>query len=508
MSDKKLRTKRPPRPKGRHKQPFPVIELITALAHSTHLLDVCRHLPHLGDDTNLEVRGPRKPGNTHRHPPELMVLFGVVATWLSSDEQTQAELQHPLLWEPLRQHFAEIFPLYRGLQPGAAGPNRSQFFRWYNGAAHNREALEQIKGAFEAVAAKQARAMDIANPKRRSLTTPDLRDTVIGDGTNIKSRFNHGPGDYQRDRETGAIEEIPHDPDATFQTRKNEYGEPTRSDTAGTPFGFLSATTSHAGETVMLSVFNIPTGPGHSEMQTSMEELRTLTERLPGLEHALWDMATRGTHIDQARDFGLLLHAKVSLADAAAGRPKERLVDTGLEAKRDGQIVGTVNIHAVGGAAHIAVNIGGDDHLVALEPGQVHLRHSRSGKAITRLWREYRIPDVPEVPRRLRGSTVKVRHNTTTEDRKRGLNRAEVLRAIATIHDDWASAAQRNRAESLNQWVKRHWPDKRGPAVGKERQQLRLTFAAIGLNILSALHYERRTGINILGPPGHLADAA
>ena len=112
------------------------------------------------------------------------------------------------------------------------------------------------------------------------------------------------------------------------------------------------------------------------------------------------------------------------------------------------------------------------------------------------------------VGRRDRGAIVEVRHNTNSEDRARGLNRAEVLRIIAEVHKTWAKAAQRNRAESLNQWVKRHWPDKRGPAVGKERQRLRLTFASIGLNIISALHHEKRTGVDILASPGNLAEAA
>jgi hypothetical protein len=508
VNENEVRAKRGPRPKGRHKPPFPLAELVTALAHSNVLLEVCRHLPHLGDEGDGFMDGPRKPGRKPRHPPELMVLFGVVSTWVSSDEQTQAELQHPTTWEPLRCHLAELFPLYSGLQPGAAGPNRSQFNRWYKGCAHNHEALVAFKDAFEAAAAVQARNMDLANPNRRSLSTPDLRDTVIGDGTNVKSRFNHGPGDYQYDRDTGAIEEIPHDPDASFQVRKNDHGETITSNTAGTPFGFLSATTSHPGETVVLSVFNIPTGPTHSEMQTSMIELRRLAERLPGLDHGLWDMATRGTHIDEAMDFGLLLHAKVPFVDAKKKTPKERLTDSGLVAKRDGVAVGTVDIYARAGAAHIEVNIGGDRHLVVLEPGRVHDRRSRSGKAITRIWREYRIPDAPEVPRKLRGAVVEVRHNTNADDRARGLNRAEVLRIIAEVHQAWSKAAQRNRAESLNQWVKRHWQDKRGPAVGKERQQMRLAFASIGLNVISALHYEKRTGIDILGPPGEFAAAA
>lgn len=235
---------------------------------------------------------------------------------------------------------------------------------------------------------------------------------------------------------------------------------------------------------------------------------RRVKALLPGIDALLYDKAAHGEDIDELFELGIHLHAKVSLANKAKNTPKERLTDVGLPAIRNGDIVGEVDIVARGGAAHIRVNIGGDWQLVLLEPGQVHQRRSRKGDKVTRVWRDYRIPDDPLVPQRLRGAIVKIRHMTDDVDRKRGLNRAEILRLIAEDHSEWDLVAQRNRAESLNQWVKRHWPDKRGPAVGKERQLMRLTFASIGLNIIAALHQERRTGISILGPPGPHAAAA
>ena len=127
----------------------------------------------------------------------------------------------------------------------------------------------------------------------------------------------------------------------------------------------------------------------------------------------------------------------------------------------------------------------------------------------TRLWPHSRIPDDALAPQHLRGATVEIRHMTDDVDRKRGLNRAEVLRLIAEDHSDWDLVVQRNRAESLNQWIKRKRPDKRGPPVGKERQEMRLHFARIGCSVIAALRYEERTGHDILGPPGaHAATAA
>lgn len=67
------------------------------------------------------------------------------------------------------------------------------------------------------------------------------------------------------------------------------------------------------------------------------------------------------------------------------------------------------------------------------------------------------------------------------------------LRVLAESHDEWRIAAQGSRAESLNAQIKNRWQDKRAPTVGKERQFLRLLFAATAINFQAATAHSRRT---------------
>lgn len=197
------------------------------------------------------------------------------------------------------------------------------------------------------------------------------------------------------------------------------------------------------------------------------------------------------------------------MANKGSKTPKSRLIDVGLPARRDGGRVGEINLWGIGGAAHMAVNIGGNEQFVALVPGQVRHRWNSGHTKLTRVLRDYRIPnDDPRVPAALRGATVLVRHSTNDDDRKRKLNRSEALRLIAHGHEDWEVLTQRSRAESLNQWIKDRWPDKCGPAVGRDAQRRRLIFAAIGRNFVAAVRYRARTGVDVLEPPPLAAVAA
>lgn len=497
-----LRLKRAPRPKGRDLKPLSDLELYDMLMRSQLLIDHCAHLPHLNvDDDEAQPNGRRtSAGRPLELPPELMVLFGVTTfAWADNDRKAQAFMQHSQIWEPTRAHFNAFYPAYKGLQPGSRGPSRWQFHRWYTKCAENREALKAVYTAFQTVLCDLSLRMGIADPDRHSPSATDLRDTAIADGTNVKARLSAAPGDMQVDRETGEIEQIPYDPGNTHQWRKGVDDEPVRSDAAGTPFGIVQVTTGHTEESFPVAIYEVPTGPGHSEMKASMAALADLKANyLPGIDALLYDKAAHGVDIDAALAIGVHIHARVSLADEKRGIPKQRLTDVGLPAHRDGEQVGTVDIMAIGGAAHILVHLGNEQIPVLLEPQQVHERRSRNSVAITRVWRTYGIPDDAPVPKHLRGATVDIRHNTNEADRAAGLNRAEVLRLIAEDHPDWPAVAQRNRAECMNQLIKHRWPDKRGPALGPERKRLRLMFGTIAIAVQAAVRFEQRTGIEVL----------
>jgi len=494
--------KRPPRPRGRDIDRLGLVELLHDFVRSDALIELCETLPHLPrEDEGVSVR---PVGRRPYFPPEAMVLFGVLTSQIHGDRNVERFLRDPHVWEPVRAHLAPLFPQYAGLAPGAPGPNRSQFMRWYSKIAEEPELLSTFAASFQASAIHLARSMDLFDPERRSPSRPDIRDTMIGDGTILKSRFRAAPGEKQVDRETGELVPRRFDPDATFQHRKGD-DELIRLDVAGSNFGFLHGTTGEPGESIVVSMFHVPQGKGNSEAKSAMEQLLHLRDHgLPGISHLLYDKAMRGTHIDRAFAHGIYLHAKVS--KVAGGKTKERMIDAQVEARRGTDVVGTVDIVAVGGAAHIRVPIADQLELIQLDPRQVRERLSRRTGAL-RVYRDYAIPDDIRVPERLRGAIVTVRHTSNEDDEQRGLKRTEVLRVIAETHDDWTVAAQRSRAESLNAQIKNRWQDKRAPAVGKERQLLRLLFAGLAINFQAVTTYDRRTMRVEAAPPPEPAAA-
>jgi len=93
-----------------------------------------------------------------------------------------------------------------------------------------------------------------------------------------------------------------------------------------------------------------------------------------------------------------------------------------------------------------------------------------------------------------------VKNNTTAEDRRRGLNRSENLRAIHESDKDWDRLyALRPIAESTNRWFKERLRDRRAPAVGVARQHLHLLFGSLFNNFRAWLAHSGRVG---LGQPG------
>ncbi len=101
----------------------------------------------------------------------------------------------------------------------------------------------------------------------------------------------------------------------------------------------------------------------------------------------------------------------------------------------------------------------------------------------------------------LRGATGRCRLDTTEDDRKRGLNRAEVLSAIPRTDADWERLYIRNNAESVNALIKRKWWNDLAPAVGRPRQHFALLCAALMINARSQFNHRERTENRGASPP-------
>lgn len=491
---KPVRNKRAPRPHGRdRKRPF-VTRFAHDLATCEYLYNLGAKLSHLSteriDDDGEFVN--RERGRPPGFPPEAYLIYAAIMGYARcSDRDAEQLLQDPYQWEPIRQELWTRFPEYPRLAPGGIGPSRRDFWRWQDGVASSAPLLNTLLDRFVELACQQALQMGLFDPDRTDFNKPDLRDLFIGDGTVAKAMYDASPGDVQLNLETGELEQIRFDPDASRQIRKSVDDEVEISDTVGTHYGLIHATTGHPNEVLLLDLFHVPQGPGSSEAKVSIRRLERLTHLLPGAKGALWDKAMHGKERDQSYAFGLPIHAKVTLGQGK--RPKEALIEMS-EVRASGKLVGSLPLVGVGGAGHVRVTVRGEEHHVRLIPTKTLRRRNLGGRG--RAWRhmqEYRVPDDPRIPKRFRGGTIRTRLDTTDDDRKRGINRAENLRPVAEGDRLWEIVGgPRARAESLNSKLKHRWVNRRIPAMGVGRQTVRLLGFGIALNWEAQHHYANR----------------
>ena len=101
---------------------------------------------------------------------------------------------------------------------------------------------------------------------------------------------------------------------------------------------------------------------------------------------------------------------------------------------------------------------------------------------------------------------MRVRLNTNEDDRKRGLNRAENIRAIPEGEPDWARICKlRPMSEGRNSNSKHRQSWDLAPAVGRPRQRSALLFGHLFKNFKAYLTYCRRVGLPLPSQRGQAA---
>jgi hypothetical protein len=134
-------------------------------------------------------------------------------------------------------------------------------------------------------------------------------------------------------------------------------------------------------------------------------------------------------------------------------------------------------------------------------PGEHHplertkVEPRRNADGTYRWYGLYTVPDHPG------GGTLRVRLDTTDEDRRRTFNRAEHLRAIPPSDPEYQRLySRRSDAESINRALDDSSWLGRAHSAGRDRQLLNLLGYALAVNSI-ALHRHRR----VAAPPGQLA---
>lgn len=470
-------TKRPPRRRNREAPGLHGSEAAVALASWEPLHAVAEKLHHWQ---------PGDPGPHPDVPPAVLVLFGIMA-WNEGGQRGAARLfSSTVVWEPIRAIMDARYPDYPGLRKGAAPVSRSEFWHYCEKYAIEPSIFSAVDEEFEVQAAEQAKSMGMFDASAGSVTHPARQNVLVGDGTVLRPCVDAVLGDLQLDKRTGALEQKRYDRDAgSFKT-----GDGTTV-VHGTKFGFVESWLAYVNERVILGVFNVPKGKGHSEAEEALKLIDRAYERLPWAQAVAWDMAIRGTHIDHLYERGL--QPVVKTAKTPGGKLRERLIEI-HEAKLVDGTEEKVNLWASNGGLCILVVAGGEEHLVHCVRKQTYKRANAGGGY--RWYMDAVVPDEPRVPPRLRSARIsQIRLDTTAGDKKMGLNRAENLRAIHQGDADWDRLyALRPGAESTNRWFKERLRDTRAPAIGVPRQHLHLVLGAMFNNFRAWLAHQARVG--------------
>ena len=132
-----------------------------------------------------------------------------------------------------------------------------------------------------------------------------------------------------------------------------------------------------------------------------------------------------------------------------------------------------------------------------------------------RFYGTWQIPDLPGVPRNLRGATTKIRHNSTTDEIADKTPRTRALRVIPETDDSFARLfGLREDSESMHHHLKMTLPNERARSVGRHRQLFDLHGYQAHLAITTLLAWHHRTGADLSRwfgqwkPPNHAVAAA
>jgi hypothetical protein len=435
---------------------------------------------------------PREHGGRKaQYPAFMLIVYEALISVFRSARRVEAELAHPVVWDLIRRIVRERRPRDTSRWLPAEPMRRHHYL-------YGRERLllpirEQLRDRFEQIAARQAVTdLGLCEPTGAgSVTHPELERMLYADGKVVTPLWKAKPGDTRVDKTTGELRPLRFEADAALHVTGS--GEPAW----GTKHVMVAVRNDQIHGRMILSVASVPDVGG--EAAVALGCIGRLTPLLPGALGVIYDGAFRGVHlVELLRERGLLPIVPVTAASGGRHAKKPRvertvLVGPGSIRRTDGTSDDCI-LYAEAGALCLGeLDATGEVTLVRLERAKLEPRRNLDGS-----WRWYGVYTVPDDAG---GGTIRVRLDTTDDDRRRKFNRAEHLRAIPPSDPDYprlyprrADAESINRALDDSSWLGR------AHSAGRDRQLLNLIGYAIAVNSL-ALHRHRRA----LAPPGQLA---
>ncbi len=433
-------------------------------------------------------------GRVAEYPPAVFLAIGVLSVSAGGTRAAVRALAD--MWDSLRKPLDEIDPGHVGLKRHSGPPSRDQYVRYdttYLRDEDNYAALHEV-----AVEKFTQAATGIGYFAKTGTTAdPNVSDMAFGDGCVFKARMGlerkglkHLEKGKWGDPTTGEITKRPWDPDAGVFTQ----GDNTRP--YGLKYSIIGAYNGHPGERIILNfgqlgVVGNDNTQDHSEAAKSVQLLTEVQRHAPGVAGLVYDRALQGRHHTALYQQGMFGVSKVH-------RTKDKLPKSAVlgphDLKRDGNVVGTVDVVAFDGAPYLYATAAGKRHLVALETTKATKCKNRSTGY--RWYRTCKVPCDPRIPVALHGSEFRLRYDNTNEDYKRGFNRAENLRFHPEGTDPFERLIKlRAPSESLNALIKNHLvPHRRAPAIGHSGMRVHLLYQTLYHNHRATIAHGLRHG--------------
>jgi hypothetical protein len=430
-------------------------------------------------------------GRHAAYPPYMLLVFEALISVYRSARRVETELSHPIVWDLVRRLVHQRFPREPSRWLPAEPMRRHHYL--YGRTRHLVPIGEQLRDRFEQVATRQAvDELGLCNPDGAgSITHPDLSRMLYADGKVVTPLWKAKPGDTRVDKTTGELRPLRYEADAALHVTGS--GEPAW----GTKHVMVAVRHPDRHARMILSVASVPEVGG--EAAVALEAIGRLAPELPGALGVIYDGALRGTHlVELLRDRGLLPIVPVTAKSGGrhAKKPRvERQVLVGpATIRHDDGTTRDCILYTEAGALQLGeLTADGDVTLIPLERTKLEPRRNADGT-----WRWYGLYTVPD---HAGGGTLRVRLDTTDDDRKRRFNRCEHLRPIPPSDPEYPKLyARRADAESINRALDDSSWLTRAHSVGRDRQLLNLLGYALTTNSV-ALHRYRRTA----APPGQLA---
>ena len=434
---------------------------------------------------------PERGGRRRAYPGYMLIVWEALISVFRSSRRVEAELAHPLVWSLVRRVVREMLPRDMS-QWLPEAPMRRHHYLY--GRDH---LLLPIRGLLrdqlEAIASEQAVSeLGLCHPNGPgSLTHPDLSRMLHADGKVVTPLWRAKPAKRRADRRTGEMRSRRVEDDAALHITGS--GEPAW----GTKHVLVATRGTGVHERMIVSV--APVEEVGNEAQVALACIARLAPHLPGAQGVIYDGAFRGVHIlELLHQRGLLPVVPVQ-AESGGRRTRRRrtertvLVGPG-SIRRPDHTVKDCMLYARAGALCLAeLDADGNPFTIPLARTRIQPRRNADGT-----WRWYGLYTVPLTAG---GGTIRVRLDTTREDRKRRFNRCEYLRPIPPRDPDFARLYPRRfDAESINRALDDSSWLGRAHSVGRDRQLLNLIGYALSVNSL-ALHRHRRA----LRHPGRVA---